>query len=183
MRELTSEEMEIFFDKLTKYIGKNIKQLINDNHSFRYHNDRIYYVSNQLLQFAQNISNDRLKTIGTCFGKFTKSKKFRLEITCLDYLSQYAEFKVWLKPQAELSYLYGNHVLKTGLGRITEDTPSYQGVVIYNMNDIPLGFGVTAKSTEECRYSKPTDIVCFHQADVGQYLRDENGTSEHGNVF
>jgi ribosome biogenesis protein Nip4 len=25
-----------------------------------------------------------------CFGKFTKSGKFKLQITCLDYLAQYA---------------------------------------------------------------------------------------------
>jgi hypothetical protein len=80
---------------------------------------------------------------------------------------------VWLKPTAELSFLYGNHVLKAGLGRITEDCPKYQGVVIYNMADVPLGFGVTARSTAETRKLEPTGIVAFHQADVGEYLRDE----------
>jgi hypothetical protein len=35
------------------------------------------------------------------------------------------------------------------------------------------GFGVTARSTQECRKLEPTDIVCFHQADLGEYLRDE----------
>jgi len=177
MRPLTDEEFEIFFDKLTKYIGKNVKQLINDKSSFRYHKDKVFYMSNQVLQFAENITFERLKTLGTCFGKFTKSKKFKLEITCLDYIAQYAEYKLWVKPQAELSFLYGNHILKTGLGRITEDCPQYQGVIVMNMNDVPLGFGVTAKSTEECRYVKPTDIVCFHQADVGQYLREEDSSS------
>ena len=37
-----------------------------------------------------------------------------------------------------MPFLYGNHVVKAHLGRITEDTPEHQGVVIYNMNDIPL---------------------------------------------
>jgi 60S ribosome subunit biogenesis protein NIP7 len=41
------------------------------------------------------------------------------------------------------------------------------------MNDVPLGFGVTAKSTVECRKADPTVIVCFNQADGGEYLRDE----------
>lgn len=36
------------------------------------------------------------------------------------------------------SFLYGNHVLKSGLGRITENTPLHHGVVIYSMNDLPL---------------------------------------------
>merc|ERR1712127_429663 len=73
---------------------------------------------------------------GTAFGKFTKSKQFRLHVTCLDFVAQHAQHKVWLKPSAEQSFLYGNHVLKAGLGRITEDTPQYQGVVVLNMADV-----------------------------------------------
>lgn len=48
------------------------------------------------------------------------------------------KFKVWVKPGAEQSFLYGNHVLKSGLGRITENTMQYQGVVVYSMADVPL---------------------------------------------
>jgi len=40
------------------------------------------------------------------------------------YLTYFVlQYKVWVKPSAELSFLYGNHVLKAGLGRITENTP------------------------------------------------------------
>lgn len=46
--------------------------------------------------------------------------------------------KVWVKPNGEMPYLYGNHVLKAHLGRITEDTPEHQGVVVYSMSDVPL---------------------------------------------
>lgn len=46
--------------------------------------------------------------------------------------------QVWIKPNGEMPFLYGNHVLKAHLGRITEDTPEHQGVVVYSMNDIPL---------------------------------------------
>ena len=49
---------------------------------------------------------------GSCFGKFTKTKKFRLHVTCLDYVAQHAQHKVWLKPSAKQSFLYGNNVLK-----------------------------------------------------------------------
>ena len=80
---------------------------------------------------------------------------------------------------------------KTGLGRITENTPKYQGVVVYSMSDMPLvswcsfhhiqltqkcycqGFGVAAKSTGECRKADPMNIICFHQADIGEYVRSE----------
>lgn len=41
------------------------------------------------------------------------------------------------------------------------------------MSDIPLGFGVTARSTIDTRKLDPTGIIVFHQADVGEYLRDE----------
>lgn len=34
---------------------------------------------------------DSIISIGTCFGKFTKSGKFRLHITSLDYLAPYAQ--------------------------------------------------------------------------------------------
>lgn len=37
-----------------------------------------------------------------------------------------------------MPFLYGNHVVKAHLGRITEDTPEHQGVVVYSMNDMPL---------------------------------------------
>ena len=37
-----------------------------------------------------------------------------------------------------MPFLYGNHVLKAHLGRITEDTPEHQGVVVFSMSDVPL---------------------------------------------
>lgn len=122
---------------------------------------------------ATNIARDNLISVGTRIGKFTKTRRFRLHITALDFMAPYAKYKVWVKPSGEQSFLYGNHVLKSNLGRITENTPQYQGVIIYSMNDLPLGFGATARSTQDCRRANPTDIVCFHQADVGEYLRSE----------
>jgi 60S ribosome subunit biogenesis protein NIP7 len=41
------------------------------------------------------------------------------------------------------------------------------------MNDMPLGFGVIAKSTAEIRHADPTAMVVYHQGDLGQYLRQE----------
>ena len=79
-----------------------------------------------------------------------------------------------LKPSAEQQFLYGHNVTKAGLGRITENTEKYFGVVVYSMNDLPLGFGVAAKSTAECRHADPMAIVCFHQADIGEYIRSED---------
>lgn len=177
MRPLTEDETKIFFEKLSNYIGRNIKHLIDrpdEEYCFRLHKERVYYLSVALMRRAAHAEKSLLVHMGTCFGKFTKSLKFRLHITALDYLSQYAKYKVWVKPSSELTFLYGNNVLKAGLGRITENTPQYQGVVVYSMADAPLGFGVTAKSTQECRKLPATDVVVFHQADVGEYLREED---------
>ena len=88
-------------------------------------------------------------------------------------MAPYASHKVWLKNSAEQQFLYGHNVNKSGLGRITEDTDKYQGVVVYSMNDLPLGFGVAARSTAECRHADPLTVVCFQQADIGEYIRSE----------
>ncbi|KAK2192819.1 hypothetical protein NP493_22g05011 [Ridgeia piscesae] len=126
------------------------------------------------MKYASCVGKDELISFGTCFGKFTKTQKFRLHITALEFLAPYAKYKIWVKSSAEQQFLYGHHIMKSGLGRITEGTTQYQGVVVYSMNDLPLGFGVAAKSTQECRQADPMTIVCFHQADVGEFIRSED---------
>lgn len=155
-------------------MGRSVERLINrsdERHCFRLVKDRVYYISESVMKAATSINKDNLLAVGTCLGKFTKSGKFRLHITALDYLAQYSKYKVWLKPSAEMSFLYGNNVIKSGLGRITESTPQYAGVVVYNLADIPLGFGVAAQTTEACKELDPTANVVLHQADVGEFLR------------
>ena len=100
--------------------------------------------------------------MGTCFGKFTKTGKFRLHITSLDYLAKYAKNKIWIKPSGEQSYLYGNHVIKAHIGRMTDNIPKYSGVVYFSMNDLPLGFGVAARGSMECKELEPTAIIGFN---------------------
>lgn len=46
-------------------------------------------------------------------------------------------------------------------------------IFTYCSNRKNLGFGVTARSTQECRKVDVAEIVCFHQADLGEYLREE----------
>merc|ERR1711959_865102 len=75
----------------------------------------------------------------------------------------------------EQHFVYGNHVVKAHLKRITEDIPKNSGVVVFNENDVPLGFGVSAKSTTETTSAGAEAIVVYHQADIGEYLRDESG--------
>ncbi|KAK6203311.1 putative ribosome subunit biogenesis protein [Scheffersomyces amazonensis] len=177
MRSLTEEETKVVFEKLANYIGRNIAFLIdnaNDPHVFRLQKDRVYYISEKIAKFATSVSRSQLMSVGICFGKFTKTGKFRLHITALTYLSQYAKYKIWIKTNGEMPFLYGNHVLKAHIGKMSDDIPEHAGVIIYSMNDIPLGFGVSAKSTNEARNLQPTAIVAFRQGDIGEYLREED---------
>lgn len=73
-----------------------------------------------------------------------------------------------------MPFLYGGNMLKAHLGRISEELAEHRGVVIYSPDDDPLGFGVTSKSTVAMKQVDPTEIVCFRQADCGEYLRDED---------
>uniref|UniRef100_A0A8C5JVY1 60S ribosome subunit biogenesis protein NIP7 homolog n=1 Tax=Jaculus jaculus TaxID=51337 RepID=A0A8C5JVY1_JACJA len=149
MRPLTEEETHVMLEKIAKYIGENLQLLVDrpcGTYCFRPHNDCMYCVSENILKLTVNISGNKLLSLRTCFGKFTKTHKFHLHITVLDYLAPYAKYKVWIKPG---------------------------GVVVYSMADIPLGFGVAAKSTQDCRKVDPMVIVVFHQADIGEYISHE----------
>ena len=89
-------------------------------------------------------------------------------------LSEHARWKVWVRPNGEMPFLYGGNVVKAHVGRWSDDCPEHQGVVVYSMNDTPLGFGLTARSSAEARRLDPTGITVFRQADCGEYLRDED---------
>ena len=176
MRPLTEEETEKVLGKLTYFIGDNVAQLIDrsdGNYCFRNHKERVYYSSEKLMRQASVIAREPLLAFGTCLGKFTKTKKFHLHITALDYLAPYAKNRVWLKSQAEQQFLYGNNILKSGIGRMSEAAPANAGVVVFSMTDTPLGFGVSAKSTQDCKKADPTAVVLLHQCDLGEYIRSE----------
>lgn len=42
---------------------------------------------------AGNVSRKNLLSMGTCFGKMTKSGKFHLQITALDFMAPYAKVR------------------------------------------------------------------------------------------
>ncbi|CEQ39474.1 SPOSA6832_00991 [Sporobolomyces salmonicolor] len=197
-RRATSETKTLFA-KLANYLGSNLVHLVDtpdDPHVFRLHRSRVYYVREAMIRQAISVPRANLISLGICLGKFSKTEKFRLHVTALDLLGRYAKNKVWIKSNGEMPFLYGNHVVKAHLGKTTEDIVEHQGVVVYSMSDIPLGFGVTARSTIDTRKLDPTAIVVFNQAcvhapssvqlqqtltsliafhrDVGEYLRDED---------
>ncbi|KAL6960631.1 hypothetical protein U1Q18_024146 [Sarracenia purpurea var. burkii] len=185
MRALDENETTQVFEKIFKFTGNNLKNIVeNPSHEgpepnpgrycFRLQKNRVFYVSESLVRRATNIKRDKLVSMGTQIGNFTKGDRFRLTIQGLNLLAANAKHKVWLKPTSEMSFLYGNNVLKGGLGRITENIVPNDGVVVFSMSDVPLGFGIAAKSTQDCRKMDPNGIVVLHQADIGEYLRMEN---------
>ena len=106
------QETKAVFEKLHKYIGKNIRRLVevpssNDGGGvstsssseesafvFRLHRNRVYYVRASLMRRATNISRDKLVHLGTAVGRLTHSGKFRLTVGALDLLAQHAKYKV-----------------------------------------------------------------------------------------
>ncbi|KAL1973177.1 hypothetical protein VTN31DRAFT_6719 [Thermomyces dupontii] len=184
MRALTEEETKTIFAKLANYTGRSLNNLIappsnsdeaaaNDRYVFRLQGSRVYYVRLSIANLATSVARPNLLSLGTCIGKFTKSGKFRLHITALDVIAPHARYKVWIKPNGEMPFLYGGNIVKAHVGRWSEDCPEHTGVVVFSMDDTPLGFGVTARSTVEARKLDPTSIVVFRQGDIGEYLREE----------
>jgi 60S ribosome subunit biogenesis protein NIP7 len=152
MRALTDVETQTLFSKLANYTGRSLNQLIaptsgttgsdgemdQDRYVFRLHESRVYYVRLSMANIATSIPRDNLLSLGTCLGKFTKTGKFRLHITALDVIAPHARYKLWIKPNGEMPFLYGGHVVKAHVGRWSDDCPEHQGVVVLGMDDTPL---------------------------------------------
>lgn len=183
MRALTDEETKILFTKLASYCGSSLNSLIAPDpsnpsapqYTFRLHNSRVYYGPTALFNLSISIPRSSLLSVGTCLGRFTKSLKFRLHITALSVIAPHARYRIHVKPNGEMPFLYGGHVLKAHIGRWSEDIGEHQGVVVFSMEgERPVGFGITSRGTAEARKLEGTAVVVFRQGDVGEYLRDED---------
>ena len=73
----------------------------NSNVSFTITN---HHFREDIMRKATNVARENLVSIGTCFGKMTKSGKFRLHITALEYLAPYA--KVSMQNLATINYFH-----------------------------------------------------------------------------
>ena len=84
MRPLTEEEIKIFFEKLSKYIGENIKLLLDravGAYCFRLHKDRVYYVSEKIMkQVCNNTKNFEYKKKLIYFRQLTWQEKISLHL-------------------------------------------------------------------------------------------------------
>lgn len=75
-------------------IGDNVKCLLDRPegvYCFRLHKERVYYASERMVKLAATMERKNLISFGTCFGKFTHTRKFRLHITALEFLAPYAK--------------------------------------------------------------------------------------------
>lgn len=150
MRTLTDTETQTLFSKLANYTGRSLSHLIvpsasssdsgkeEDRYVFRLHGSRVYYVRLSIANLATSVPRHDLLSLGTCVGKFTKTGKFRIHITALDVIAPHARYKVWIKKNGEMPFLYGGNVVKAHVGRWNEDCPEHQGVVVLGMDDTPL---------------------------------------------
>lgn len=63
------------------------------------------FFSEAIMRRAVSIGRDNLMSLGTCFGKFTKTGKFTLSVTCLDYLARYAKVRFSTPPRPPILLL------------------------------------------------------------------------------
>ncbi|KAJ5873931.1 Pseudouridine synthase/archaeosine transglycosylase [Penicillium soppii] len=179
MRSLTEEETRTLFTKLAHYTGKSLNALVTPDEDgrlsvFRLQGSRVYYVDKELANLSTSIPRDQLLSMGTMVGKFTKTGKFRLNLTCLDLIAAHARYKIYIKSNGVMPFLYGSNVLRAHLSKYSEDMPEHAGCVVVDENDVPLGFGVTSRSSQEAKKLEGTGVVVFRQADTGEYLREED---------
>jgi 60S ribosome subunit biogenesis protein NIP7 len=175
-----------------------------DRYVFRISGSRIYYVKLSLANLAVSVPRDTLLSLGICMGtytcnperppepcirrrsqvpanpylprigKFTKTGKVRLHITALPILAEHARYKLHIRPNGVMPFLYGSNLSRAHLARLPQDIPEHSGVIVCTQDDVPIGFGIMARSSAEANRLDPTGIVCFRQADCGEYLRDED---------
>ncbi|KAF5736977.1 hypothetical protein HS088_TW14G01132 [Tripterygium wilfordii] len=106
MRPLDEAETTTVFEKIMKFTGNNLKNIVeNQSHvgpdqnpgryCFRLHKNRVYYVSDSLVKRATNIARSNLVSLGTCIaGKFTHAGKFHLTVQALNLLADNVKHKV-----------------------------------------------------------------------------------------
>ncbi|KAG5860229.1 ribosomal biogenesis protein [Encephalitozoon hellem] len=173
MRDLKQEEEKEVLKKLKFFIGDNVHKILSGEDKLFLHNQRVMLLPEKMRAATSMISRKSLVIAGTVIGKFTKSGSFRLGISSLNFLSRWAIYKVWIKNSAEMNYVYGNNSLKSHIFRSSEGIPINAGVFVFNQNDVPLGFGITALTPQGYTNAKGHALVLLRQSDTGEYVRNE----------
>ncbi|RVD91804.1 ribosomal biogenesis protein [Tubulinosema ratisbonensis] len=173
MRKLKKEELEKVLTKLNSFIGENTNKLLTEENELYFLNKRVFLCSKKMYKFTNQIKKENLASCGCQIGKFTRSDKFKITVTALNLLSPYAIHKIWIKSSAEMNFLYKNNIIRAHMHKISENVPINQIIFVYNQNDTPLGFGLTARSSGDISQSSGKALVVVNQADTGEYIRNE----------
>ena len=89
---------------------------------------------------------------------------------CVDHLAKPLYTRFGSRQHGEPAC--GNHVTSRGWAA-SGRAPQRGGVVVFNLQDVPLGFGILAQPTAACRTSTRRRRWSY-QAGVGEYLRLEH---------
>ncbi|KAF7703920.1 60S ribosome subunit biogenesis protein nip7 [Cucumispora dikerogammari] len=176
MREINQTEQSKIFKKLTSFIGtSNINTLFTENKDTKLmlHNKNIYLLKTAMLKHLSCVPNESLHHAGLLIGKLTKTNNFFLHVSSLSYLSKYCLNKVWIKKSAEMNVLYGNNIIKSHIFKISDQLEVNAFVVIFNSEDVILGFGVTTRDSKGIDGMEGGSVAIINQSDNGVYLRDE----------
>ncbi|KAG0419603.1 60S ribosome subunit biogenesis protein NIP7 like protein [Dictyocoela roeselum] len=174
MRELNAEEESVVTKKIETFTGPETLKLITANSKLYLSEKLVLLISTDIYKKTSNIAKKNLKSAGTIVGRFTRSHKFKIIATFLDYLAKNALNKVYVKNSAEMNVLYGNNVIKAHLLKIPENLNANAPVVIFNQNDVPLGFGITSRSSASLSRAERNTLAIIVQSDNGEYLRNES---------
>ena len=96
-------------------------------HCFCLHKDRVFMPLNLLWDYPKQGRTLSALERASVRAENSSCTTFRWIARCKEKKMAYS-----------MPFLYGNHVSKAHLGRIAEDTPEHQGVVVYSMDDTPL---------------------------------------------
>lgn len=162
MRPLTESESKQLFEKLHKFIKNHLPELVKE-YVFRLQRNRIYMVPNHVENHCSSVPRKSLVHAGIYIAKITHGHHIHLTIGCLHILSKYAR-KVQVKG---MGVLYGQSVLRRSILKISDDVQVGDGVVI-SSEGVDAGIGLVVSLSMD-----PTKTVLINQADLGEYLRDQ----------
>eukprot|EP00834_Sanchytrium_tribonematis_P005668 NODE_358_length_8800_cov_0.946673.p8 type:complete len:166 gc:universal NODE_358_length_8800_cov_0.946673:2189-1692(-) len=162
MRNLTESESKQLFEKLHKFIKNHLPELVKE-YVFRLQRNKIYMVPNHVDKHCSTVPRKSLVHCGIYIAKITHNQHIHLTIGCLHVLTKYAR-KVTVKG---MGVMYGQSVLRRSILKMSDDIQVGDGVVICS-EGVDAGFGIIVSLSTD-----PTKTVVINQADLGEYLRDQ----------
>jgi 60S ribosome subunit biogenesis protein NIP7 len=167
MRALTNEESRSVFSVLSHYIGANLIHLIDcagQPYCFMRSGDRVYYLPESLTRTESAAAASKTPV----FGTFARDGRFSLHINSLDHIAPHAKAKVWVSNEGAVQFLLGYNLHNAYVKHMTKNTPAKHGAVVFTMDGVPLGFGMTARATCDLPKLGEFTPVVQHIANISQ---------------